>query len=418
MALSSIALPLALLATGARAQDYRFPAADEHYSAFYPTAYKDDGGADWACGGIYYAGHDGSDFGVGGWAGMDAGRAIVAAAEGVVVATNDGEYDRCDSGACGESNYVILEHANGRRTWYWHLKQWTVAVSAGQWVSCGTHLGYAGSSGNSTGPHIHFEVREPGNTPSDPFDGPCSAPPTYWISQGDYGGLPGNSCPNSGPCSPVATLSCGQTIGSANNAAGATQTHSTYGCGEPTSGAEIAFSFTTPVAEPVTLGLTGLSADLDLFLLNSTACDGSGALTCSVASDASEEWITFDAAAGATYTVVVDGWSGAVSGFNLSASCTGGLGPDTGPAPDTAGEDSAEEPTGHPDPEVLPRPGEAVPLGQTGCGFAPTGGEGASGPGTPVPLEEAGCTGGAGGLLLAGAGVVGWRRRRLARRPR
>jgi murein DD-endopeptidase MepM/ murein hydrolase activator NlpD len=309
------------------AQDYRFPASDAHYGYFYPTAYKDDGGADWNCGSIYYSGHNGNDFGVGSWAGMDAGRAIVAAADGTVIATHDGEYDRCDSGDCGTGNYVKIQHANGRQTWYWHLKQWTVAVSSGQAVTCGTHLGYAGSSGNSTGPHIHFEVRESSNSASDPFDGPCSAPPTYWISQGSYGGLPGNSCPATytGPCTEVATLSCGQTIASANNAGGATSSHSVYGCGEyASSGPEIAFAFSTPVSENVRLELTGLGADLDMFLLSSAACDGSGAISCSTNPNADNEGISFDAGAGSVYTVVIDGWEGAASGFSLTAVCTGG----------------------------------------------------------------------------------------------
>jgi hypothetical protein len=325
----------------ARAVDYRFPAADEHYGAFYPTAYMDEGGHDWACGDLYYSGHTGSDFGAGSWAGMDAGRNVVAAAEGVVVATNDGEWDRCETADCGEANYVILEHADGRRTLYWHLRQWSVAVSPGQAVTCGQHLGQMGSSGMSFGPHLHFGVREAGGGNGDPFDGPCSAPPSYWIAQGDHGGLPGNTCPNAGTCAQVATLSCGQTITAANDAAGSTATHGIYGCGpSASSGPEIAYAFSTPVGESVTLGLTGVGADLDMFLLASAACDGSGAVTCSTNPDASEEWITFDAAPGATYTVVVDGWSGAVSGFNLTAVCTGGPAPEdtTGsPSSDTAG---------------------------------------------------------------------------------
>jgi MYXO-CTERM domain-containing protein len=391
-------IQLALFVGNTLAQDYRFPAADEHYGYFYPTAYMDEGGRDWGCGSIYYSGHNGSDFGVGSWAGMDAGRAVVAAADGVVVATNDGEYDRCSTADCGEANYVIIEHANGRRTWYWHLKQWTVAVSPGQAVSCGTHLGYVGSSGNSTGPHLHFEVREASGSPGDPFYGSCSAPPTYWISQGDYAGLPGNSCPYTGPCTQVATLSCGQTISTANNAGGSTATHSVYGCGEYTwSGSEIAFAFTTSVSEPVSIGITGLGADLDLFLLTSEACDGSGAVTCSTNSDASDEWVSFDASAGAVYTVVVDGWEGAVSGFNLTTSCTGGVTPggeDTSPVVDTSPVDSAGTDSAI-GPPVGGRPGSAVRLDALGCTCATD-----SGPA------------GAAGAVLAALALAGRRRRK------
>lgn len=382
-ALAGLALPVALSSGEARAQDYRFPAGDEHYGYFYPTAYKDNGGADWNCGGIYYSGHQGSDFGVGSWAGMDEGRRIVAAAEGTVISTNDGEYDRCSTGDCGDANYVIIEHPNGRRTMYWHLKQWTVAVSPGQYVTCGTHLGYAGSSGNSTGPHIHFEVRESSNYSSDPFDGPCSGPPTYWIAQGAYDGLPGNTCPYSGPCSPVGALSCGQTIGSANNAGGATQTHAVYGCGESaSSGPEIAYTFQTAVDEPVTIRLNGLGADLDMFLLTSPACDGSGAIGCSTNSDASEEAISFNATANTAYTVVVDGWEGAVSGFNLTAECTGGptggdsgAGGDSGSGADSGADSTTGADTGVsldsdliPDPAPPGLPGERRFFSGIGCG--------------------------------------------------
>lgn len=385
-----LSLLLGAAPAAALAQSYRFPASDAHYGYFYPTAYVDEGGSDWNCGSIYYGGHQGSDFGIGSWSGMDEGRAVVAAADGVVIATNDGEFDRCETADCGEANYVILEHADGRRTWYWHLKQWTVAVGAGQVVTCGTHLGYAGSSGNSTGPHLHFEVREASGGMGDPFDGPCSAPPTYWISQGDYGGLPGVSCPYTGPCVQVDTLSCGETLASANNAGGATSSHSVYGCGtSASSGPEIAYAFSTTLSEPVTLGLTGLGGDLDLFLQSADTCDGSGAITCSTNSDASEEWITFDAAAGATYTVVVDGWDGAVSGFNLSASCVGGSTTDGGDdgggdgAPDSAipdsGQDTAATGGFGPRPTEGRPPGGLVPLSDTasegcgGCAASPTG---------------------------------------------
>ena len=373
-----MALIFALLIGAAAAQSYRFPVADEHYGYFYPTAYIDEGGADWGCGSIFYSGHQGSDFGGGSWAGMDEGRNIVAAAEGVVVAAHDGEYDRCSSGDCGTANYVIIQHADGRQTWYWHLKQWSVGVSNGQGVSCGTYLGQMGSSGNSTGPHIHFEVREPSGGLGEPFDGPCAGPPSYWISQGDYGGLPGGSCPWTEPCNQVATLSCGQTISTANNAGGATASHSVYGCGDSTwSGPEIAFSFSTPIAEPVSIGLTGLSTDLDLFLLGSNTCDGSGAVTCSTNGDASDEWVSFDASAGGVYTVVVDGWSGGVSNFNLSASCVGGT-PDPGESdgsvdgdPTTPGDTSTLSPD---DPawgrEGGKAPGKAVPWDQTATGCA------------------------------------------------
>ncbi|MCB9743585.1 MAG: peptidoglycan DD-metalloendopeptidase family protein [Alphaproteobacteria bacterium] len=179
-------------------QAYRAPFSDAHYGYFYPTAYYDHSGVDWACGSIRYSGHRGNDFGGGSWSGMSAGRGIVAAADGTVVATHDGEFDECSSGSCGGGggfgNYIAIRHDDGKTTYYGHLKKWTVAVSTGQRVSCGQHLGYMGSSGNSTGPHLHFEPRTSSNVAADPFDGSCSSPPSYWTSQGSHGGLPGRAC--------------------------------------------------------------------------------------------------------------------------------------------------------------------------------------------------------------------------------
>jgi cysteine-rich repeat protein len=184
---------LLLIASGL-AQDYAFPTSASDYGTFYPTAYYDHGGTDWNCGGIRYSGHRGNDFGVGSWSGMAAGRDIVAAADGVVTVTHDGENDQCTTGTCGTSNHVAIRHADGKVTWYIHMKTWSVAVSVGQTVTCGQYLGLAGSSGNSTGPHLHFQVNI-GSSAYDPFDGPCSSPPSWWISQGSYNSLPGRSCP-------------------------------------------------------------------------------------------------------------------------------------------------------------------------------------------------------------------------------
>lgn len=54
-------------------------------------------------------------------------------------------------------NYVVVYHADGNSTLYAHMS--SMAVSVGQYVSRGQTLGYVGSTGWSTGPHLHFEVR-------------------------------------------------------------------------------------------------------------------------------------------------------------------------------------------------------------------------------------------------------------------
>ena len=66
----------------------------------------------------------------------------------------------------GYGNLVVIQHSTGYTTWYAHLSQITSWV--GENVSAGTRIGYVGSTGYSTGPHLHFELRR-WNTPIDPL---------------------------------------------------------------------------------------------------------------------------------------------------------------------------------------------------------------------------------------------------------
>jgi peptidoglycan hydrolase-like protein with peptidoglycan-binding domain len=65
----------------------------------------------------------------------------------------------------GYGNLVVVKHRLGFETWYAHMSQ--IAASPGLRVSGGVTIGYVGSTGRSTGPHLHFEVRHFG-TPVDP----------------------------------------------------------------------------------------------------------------------------------------------------------------------------------------------------------------------------------------------------------
>ncbi|MEV3870173.1 M23 family metallopeptidase [Streptomyces sp. NPDC049906] len=105
--------------------------------------------------------HTGVDFSV------PAGTPLKAVGPGTVVSAGW-------AGAYG--NQVIIQHADGKYSQYAHLSQ--LGVSAGQSVSGGQQIGLAGSTGNSTGPHLHFEIR------TSPTYGSDIDPLTYLRSKG------------------------------------------------------------------------------------------------------------------------------------------------------------------------------------------------------------------------------------------
>ncbi len=84
--------------------------------------------------------------------GAQAGAAIVSAEAGtVILASPLGGYGNC----------VMVDHGGGIVTLYGHMS--SIAVSSGQYVSQGQTIGYVGSTGISTGPHCHFEIRVNGS---------------------------------------------------------------------------------------------------------------------------------------------------------------------------------------------------------------------------------------------------------------
>ena len=82
------------------------------------------------------------------------GAAIVAADSGTVIKAGYGNYG---TGYGGYGNVVAIDHGGGYSTLYGHMS--SVAVSEGQQVTKGQVIGYVGSTGQSTGPHCHFEIR-------------------------------------------------------------------------------------------------------------------------------------------------------------------------------------------------------------------------------------------------------------------
>ena len=89
--------------------------------------------------------------------GAPMGTPILAADSGLVTVIPDN--------GNGYGNYIMINHGGGRVTLYAHMSGF--AVSNGATVTQGQTIGYVGSTGNSTGPHLHFEVRVNGAT-TDP----------------------------------------------------------------------------------------------------------------------------------------------------------------------------------------------------------------------------------------------------------
>jgi hypothetical protein len=171
---------------------YRYPfhsSAGYPYSAYYDN---DNGGGllDWKCASYTYNNHRGTDIAVAcGWW-------VYAGAYGTLYSWNDGcpTYGYWGSGCGGGfGNYIKLSHgAASGRNWYTieaHLYNGTVNP---QTHSCGSRVGISGSSGNSTGCHLHFEVNAYGHPYDDPFAGSCSGSVSYWCNQN--GGYPTTGC--------------------------------------------------------------------------------------------------------------------------------------------------------------------------------------------------------------------------------
>lgn len=101
-------------------------------------------------------GLDGFHFGLD--IGAHMGTPVVAAGDGVVVLAGW-------AGKAGRA--VIIRHDNGIETRYFHLSK--IIVKRGQKVKAGETIGYVGSTGKSTGPHLHFEIRTNGR-PINPIE--------------------------------------------------------------------------------------------------------------------------------------------------------------------------------------------------------------------------------------------------------
>ncbi len=119
---------------------------------------------------------------------------VIAAQAGTILAKSDGNFDQNCAFCTGCNwNAVFILHSDGSVAWYGHLKTNTLTAKAvGATVAIGEYLGAVGSSGNSSGPHLHFEVykAQPYTNANliDPYAGTCNTRniQSWWQSQRPY----------------------------------------------------------------------------------------------------------------------------------------------------------------------------------------------------------------------------------------
>jgi biotin carboxyl carrier protein len=184
----TLALLLAIAAAGpAHAETAAAPSPAFHLPIACPAGMtcpvqnyfdRDDGPGvlDFACGGMSYDDHDGTDFRLPTVAAMQAGVPVVAAAAGTVLRARDGipNHDGSDeavSAAVSEGrecgNGLVVDHGGGFEAQYCHLSP-GLLVQEGDAVTAGQTLGTVGMTGAAAFPHVHFEVRRDGAS-LDPF---------------------------------------------------------------------------------------------------------------------------------------------------------------------------------------------------------------------------------------------------------
>lgn len=154
-----------------------------------PTAFQD-----YSCGTRTYDGHTGTDIST--WPfnfyKLDNDLVeVVAAAGGTILDKHDGEFDKNCGTNTLSANYLIIQHADGSQANYWHMKKNSLTKKTiGQKIEAGEFIGIVGSSGNASGPHLHFEVWA-GNTKAtrvDPYAGTCNTlnASSWWNAQHTY----------------------------------------------------------------------------------------------------------------------------------------------------------------------------------------------------------------------------------------
>ena len=96
--------------------------------------------------------------------GIDLVKAGGGASGTPVIASKSGRVEVVQRSSSGYGNMVLINHGDGYKTRYAHMIKGSITVSVGDYVEAGRTIGKVGSTGNSTGPHLHFEVIRNGET--------------------------------------------------------------------------------------------------------------------------------------------------------------------------------------------------------------------------------------------------------------
>jgi hypothetical protein len=217
--------------SNAEAVLFRLPLAQNTAGHYY---YDHGSVTDWKCGSETYSGHRGTDFGAARYT------VIYSAAVGTLAAKQDGWGDGSLSTDPSHANYVIVNHASGMRTLYWHMVINSVTTkSIGSSIACGEQIGKVGTSGRSSGPHLHFEPQLNG-VADDPYSGTCGGPITWWVNQNN--GNPVTTCEGA--------VKTARTVDNSSAGFSVVGTWSTGSSATDKFGTDYRFHSTAPVSEP------------------------------------------------------------------------------------------------------------------------------------------------------------------------
>ena len=149
-----------------------------YYVDLDPTSVK----RDWHCSDLTFNGHTGHDAYLRSFSEQRIGVPVFAVRDGTVIDVRDDEPDENISNQTeARANYIVIRHDDDEVTQYAHLRK-GISLNVGDTVTAGTQIGWVGSSGQSMGPHLHFEARL-NDVPIEPMAGPCRPGPSLFPAQ-------------------------------------------------------------------------------------------------------------------------------------------------------------------------------------------------------------------------------------------